>query len=60
MKLVIDRGYQSVAFPLIGAGSGGGDEATVLSWMTEELRKIEFEGQIVLVIYEKRRKIQET
>ena len=60
MKLVIDQGYQSIAFPLIGAGSGGGDEATVLSWMTEELGKIEFEGQILLVIYEKRRKIQET
>lgn len=60
MKLIIENGYQSVAFPLIGAGSGGGDEATVLSWMTEELGKIEFEGQIILVIYEKRRKIQET
>jgi O-acetyl-ADP-ribose deacetylase (regulator of RNase III) len=60
MKLIIEHGYQSVAFPLIGAGSGGGDEAIVLSWMTEELGKIEFEGQIILVIYEKRRKIQET
>ncbi len=60
MKLIIENGYQSVAFPLIGAGSGGGDEATVLSWMTEELGTIEFEGQIILVIYEKRRKIQET
>lgn len=60
MKLVIDQGYQSIAFPLIGAGSGGGDEATVMSWMTEELGKIEFEGQIILVIYEKRQKIQET
>jgi O-acetyl-ADP-ribose deacetylase (regulator of RNase III) len=60
MKLIIENGYQSVAFPLIGAGSGGGDEANVVSWMTEELGKIEFEGQIILVIYEKRRKIQET
>lgn len=60
MKLVIDRGYQSVAFPLIGAGSGGGDQATVMSWMTEELSKIEFEGQIVLVIYEKPKRIPKT
>ncbi len=60
MKLVIDRGYQSVAFPLIGAGSGGGDQATVMSWMTEELGKIDFEGQIVLVIYEKPKRIPKT
>ena len=57
---IIDRGYQSVAFPLIGAGSGGGDQATVMSWMTEELGKIDFEGQIVLVIYEKPKRIPKT
>lgn len=51
MKLVIENSYASVAFPMIGAGSGGADASTVLRWMIEELERIEFPGEIRLVIY---------
>lgn len=53
MRLIIQHEYHSVAFPLIGAGSGGGDEAKVLSWMNDELGKIEYSGEVRVVIYHK-------
>jgi len=43
----------SVAFPLVGAGSGGGKYATVQAWMLDELSRIEFEGEVRLVRYKK-------
>ena len=45
------RGFRSVAFPLIGAGSGGGKADRVLGWMTDELRAIEYDGEVVVVRY---------
>jgi O-acetyl-ADP-ribose deacetylase len=51
MALVKQRGYRSVAFPLIGAGSGGGKADQVLEWMRYELQSIEFDGVVVLVRY---------
>jgi O-acetyl-ADP-ribose deacetylase (regulator of RNase III) len=35
MALAKNSGCQSIAFPLVGAGSGGGKPAQVLAWMTE-------------------------
>ncbi len=45
------RGYRSIAFPLIGAGSGGGNADRVQEWMRHELQSIEFDGVVVLVRY---------
>ena len=53
MTLVKDRGYRSIAFPLIGAGSGGGKEPQILTWMREELDLIEYPGTVVIVRYRK-------
>ena len=52
MKLAISRGYRSLAFPLIGAGSGGGKADTVWNWMREELQSIPFDGVVVVVRYQ--------
>ena len=49
MALVKRRGYKSIAFPLIGAGSGGGKAERVRTWILDELKRIEFEGMVVVV-----------
>ena len=49
MTLAKERGYRSIAFPLIGAGTGGGKVQKVASLMEAELRNIEFDGEVRLV-----------
>jgi O-acetyl-ADP-ribose deacetylase (regulator of RNase III) len=51
MRLASDRGYRSIAFPLIGAGSGGVKAARVRDWMVEEFSRIAFEGEVRVVRY---------
>lgn len=51
MALAKERGYRSIAFPLIGAGSGGGKADRVREWMRDELQRIEFDGAVVVVQY---------
>ena len=41
--------YRSIAFPLIGAGTGGSREEKVLDWMLDELGRVEFEGKVIVV-----------
>ncbi|MCK6551331.1 macro domain-containing protein [Myxococcota bacterium] len=43
------EGFRSVALPLIGAGTGGGDEATVLAMIEDELRGLTYDGDVVIV-----------
>lgn len=50
-----EREFGSVAFPLIGAGSGGAKAEKVLYWMTDELSKLEFAGEVRVVRYAGRR-----
>ena len=40
MALVLAHNYSSVAFPLIGAGTGGGNEQRVVALMQAELETI--------------------
>lgn len=49
MALVRQGGFASVAFPLIGAGTGGGSEEQVLAMMREELEAIDYDGEVVVV-----------
>jgi O-acetyl-ADP-ribose deacetylase (regulator of RNase III) len=51
MQLVKESGYRSIAFPLIGAGSGGGDPSRVLAIMQQELQTLEFDGEVLIVRY---------
>src|SRR5689334_3639091 len=51
MAIAREKGYRSIAFPLIGAGSGGGSPANVLELMRDELRSIDFDGEVRIVRY---------
>lgn len=51
MSIVRESGYRSVAFPLIGAGTGGGNEAKVIEVIHDELEKVKFDGEVRIVRY---------
>ncbi len=51
MRIAIDHEFRSIAFPLIGAGSGGGKAERVLRWMQNELSHIDYEGDVRIVRY---------
>lgn len=53
MEIVKSKGYRSVAFPLVGAGTGGGSPERVLDLIRDELRSIEYEGEARIVRYRK-------
>jgi len=44
-----EKGYQSIAFPLIGAGTGGYPPEKVLEIMRDEAGKSEYDGEIRIV-----------
>jgi O-acetyl-ADP-ribose deacetylase (regulator of RNase III) len=54
IALAKQNGYTSIAFPLIGAGSGGGKGAQVLEWMRSELAAIDFDGEVRIVRFQRR------
>lgn len=49
LQIAADQNYQSIAFPLIGAGSGGGNEERVLEWMEDELQHATYPDRVVIV-----------
>ena len=49
LALARDRGFESVALPLIGAGSGGGDPDQVEAMISDEVRVFELDGRVVVV-----------
>ena len=51
IALARQRGFRSIAFPLIGAGSGGGKAERVQAWMESELSGIEYDGEVRIVRY---------
>jgi O-acetyl-ADP-ribose deacetylase len=51
MTIVRSEGYGSVAFPLIGAGSGGGTPEQIQMWIEDELSKVECDGEVVIIRY---------
>jgi O-acetyl-ADP-ribose deacetylase (regulator of RNase III) len=51
MALAKRKEHRSIAFPLVGSGSGGGTAEQVLKWMTQELAAISYEGEVRLVRY---------
>ncbi len=53
IRLASERGFQSIAFPLIGSGSGGGKPERVLEVMQDELARIEFAGEVRVVRFKK-------
>lgn len=51
MRIAVERGYRSIAFPLIGAGTGGSRQDRVLEMMKDELSRLEFDGEVRIVKY---------
>ena len=51
MKIVSLRGYRSVAFPLVGAGTGGSKANKVVEYMKSELENIPYDGEMRVVRY---------
>lgn len=45
------RGYRSIALPLIGAGSGGGNAVRVQALIEDELTRCRFDGEVRVVRY---------
>ncbi len=51
MRIATEQGFSSIAFPLIGAGSGGGNVEQIERFITSEIDSIPFEGEIRIVRY---------
>ena len=51
LHIARERGFQSIAFPAIGAGSGRFDEARALTLIRDQLARESFDGKVVLVRY---------
>lgn len=49
LVLASGQGFRSIAFPLIGAGTGGGDPEKVRAIMQDELATCEFDGLVRVV-----------
>lgn len=47
------RGYRSIAMPLIGDGSGGGNPSRIQSIIEDELSRCDFDGEVRIVRYRK-------
>jgi O-acetyl-ADP-ribose deacetylase (regulator of RNase III) len=53
MTLAMLHNFKSIAFPLIGAGTGGKRPELVIEWMRDELNKLAYPGEVRIVRYQK-------
>jgi O-acetyl-ADP-ribose deacetylase (regulator of RNase III) len=53
IRIAREHSFASIAFPLIGAGTGGGSIERIEKLMIEQLGKEEYSGRIVIVRYKK-------
>jgi O-acetyl-ADP-ribose deacetylase len=51
LALAAELGYRSIAFPVIGAGSGGMGEERARALLLDELDRASFEGEIRVVVF---------
>lgn len=51
IKVASDNGFQSIAFPLIGAGSGGFNQEKAKRIMLNELQSLESSIEVVVVLF---------
>ena len=52
LALAGEHGFGSIAFPLVGAGTGGGGAEKVLGMMQDELSRIAFDGEVRIVRFD--------
>jgi O-acetyl-ADP-ribose deacetylase (regulator of RNase III) len=53
IRIARGHSFASIAFPLIGAGTGGGTMANLERLMLDQLGMEEYSGRIVIVRYKK-------
>ncbi len=53
IHLASEQGFRSIAFPLIGAGTGGGSPVRVQEIMEQELADCDFDGDVRIVVFER-------
>jgi O-acetyl-ADP-ribose deacetylase (regulator of RNase III) len=53
MSLAHEKGFQSIAFPLIGAGSGGFNQDRARAIMEDELGKMEYPIEVRVIVFAK-------
>ena len=53
LKLALDHGFVSIAFPLIGAGSGGFDTERAKAVMLDEIERAKTPLNVVVVVFKK-------
>ncbi|MDR1530074.1 MAG: macro domain-containing protein [Burkholderiales bacterium] len=53
LSLAKEKNFSSIAFPLIGAGTGGFSEKESEEIMMEEINLLDFDGSIILVKFNK-------
>ncbi|MCY2995527.1 MAG: macro domain-containing protein [Planctomycetota bacterium] len=51
MALAVEHGFRSIAFPLIGAGSGGFNQERAKAVMLDELRTLESPLEVMVVVF---------
>ncbi|MFG0249086.1 MAG: macro domain-containing protein [Phycisphaeraceae bacterium JB051] len=51
LALATEHHFQSIALPLIGAGTGGSKQQQVLTIMQDELGQLHFDGDVRIVCY---------
>lgn len=56
VRLAHEKGFRSMAFPLIGAGSGGFNEDRAKALMLDELSKLDVPVAVRVVVFKKARK----
>ena len=54
LNLAVANGYKSIAFPLIGSGTGGLNKSTCLDLIKAVAGKHQYRGVVIIVIYDKR------
>ncbi|MBE9536637.1 MAG: macro domain-containing protein [Proteobacteria bacterium] len=59
MEIVKAKGYSSLAFPLIGAGTGGSNQEVVLKLIRDTLSTIQYDGHVRIVVRELRVRLQD-
>jgi len=53
VSLALEKGFKSIAFPLIGAGSGGFNEERAKAVMLDELSKLDAPIAAKVVVFKK-------
>ena len=53
LRVAREKGYRSIAFPLVGAGTGGCSPEKVLEITQDEAGKNEYDGEVRIVRFKR-------